>query len=232
MSEHEWKISKPAASCCACQAAFVAEQRTFSALLQNADGLQRQDYCESCFQARRPENVFYFWRTVQPNPDSDDSKPQRPRVDVDYVLDFFKRLEGDSNTQRIAFRYILALMLARKKMLVFESKKKDAAGQDLHLFREKRGGQLHSVLEPSLSEEEISTVSAELGVLLGLTPPPQKATAQQETGAGAQQEPAQAAQGDQTSGPAEAQALEPAAAAPVLQAQAQGESELTRRSTE
>ena len=74
-------------------------------------------------------------------------------------------------SQRRAFRYILALMLARKKMLVFEGKKKDAAGAELHLFRERRGGQIHPVHEPALSPDEVAAVSAELGVLLGLTPP-------------------------------------------------------------
>jgi hypothetical protein len=86
-------------------------------------------------------------------------------------MDFFKRLEGESAPQRVAFRYILALMLSRKKLLPSDGKSKDAQGTELQLFREKRGGQVHRVYAPELNPEEIGTVTEELGVLLGLSKP-------------------------------------------------------------
>jgi hypothetical protein len=74
----------------------------------------------------------------------------------------------------VAFRYILALMLSRKKILVADGRTTLPDGESAQVFAEKRGGAKHTVREPSLSEEEIGTVSAELGVLLGIAPPPQK----------------------------------------------------------
>lgn len=188
MADHEWNFAKAGSACCVCHAAFAPEQRYFSALIQNPEAMARQDYCMGCFEAKRPENIFYFWKAAQPGAEGENLK-QRPRIDVEYVFEFFKRLDaggtGSDNTapQRVAFRYILALMLARKKVLIFEGKKKDAAGNDVHIYREKRGGEMHPVVEPSLSEEEIASVSAELGVLLGLTPPAPKTPAQGESGA-------------------------------------------------
>jgi hypothetical protein len=201
VAEHEWKFAKAQNACSVCQTAFVPEQRYYSALIQTAapapvaadvadaaqpaetkkenesGGMERRDYCTGCFESKRPENIFYFWKTQLPSADGESNKPHRPRIDIDYVLEFFKRLEGDNGPQRAAFRYILALMLARKKVVIFEGKKKDASGGDVHLFREKRGGQIHQVVEPTLSEEEVASVSAELGVLLGLTAPPAKTPA-------------------------------------------------------
>jgi len=175
LAEHEWKIGKPAAVCCRCSANFTQGQSYFSALehVENSEvgvGLQRKDYCADCFQAEHPANVFYFWKTAQPLDDEELLRRRQPVVDLEYVFEFFKRLEGDGNPQRVAFRYILALMLARRKLLIFEERKKDAAGMDVHIYREKRGEQRHSVIEPDLREEEIAGVSAELGVLLGLSP--------------------------------------------------------------
>lgn len=222
MAENEWKINKGGATCSCCRKAFDAEQRYYSALIQGAESLDRTDFCESCFQDKRPDNVFYFWRTVQAGPDSDDAKRQKPRLDVDYIVDFFKRLEGDDNPQRVAFRYILALMLSRKKLLVLEGKKQNAAGQDVHLFREKRGGQSHPVVEPSLSEEEIGTVSEELGVLLGLSPPPARKA---ETVAAAES-------ATDTSGAPEEKVELEVTAAPAESGQAQIDSETSRRPAE
>ncbi len=169
--EQQWAVGKPGANCCLCNAGFAPETRYFSALIQTPEKLERKDYCAECFQARRPENVYYFWKRTQPDPENLPGK-RRPMMDVEYVLEFFKRLEGDDTPQRIAFRFLIALMLARKKTLIFEGRQKGPAGGEFHLYREKRGGQAHTVLEPALSEEEITSATAELGVLLGLSAPP------------------------------------------------------------
>ena len=175
MAENDWKIAKSAANCCICAATFDTGQFYFSALLQEGSELLRKDYCAGCFQRNRPEHVFYFWKAANVSPEDEaNRKPRRPVVDVEYVFEFFKRLDGDSTPQRVAFRYILALMLTRQKLLIQEGTRKEGEAAlhsvGVQVFREKRGGQSHVVIEPSLSEEEIAGVSAELGVLLGLSP--------------------------------------------------------------
>jgi len=177
VAETEWNIAKASPHCCLCNTGFAVEVPYFSALLHDASGLTRKDYCDNCFQTQRPAELYYFWKTQVPAEDPEARKAwkQRPVVDIDYVFDFFKRLEGDAGQQKIAFRYILALMLTRKKILVADSRTTLPDGSSAQIFAEKRGGQKHTVIEPALNEEEISSVSAELGVLLGLTPPPQSA---------------------------------------------------------
>ena len=174
MAEHEWKIAKPAGLCCRCQATFTPGQAYYSVLIQQAVELQRQDYCAGCFQLQRPPEVYYFWKTTQPQPEA----PVRRRlvVDVEYVLEFFKRLEGENASQRIAFRYILAWMLARKKVLAFDGRK-NRGGVEWQVFRERCGGTTHDVLEPTLSADEVQALSAELGTLLGLPAGPAPAGA-------------------------------------------------------
>lgn len=182
MAEHDWKIAKAGAGCALCNAQFSPGVQYFSALLQTAESLERKDYCVNCFPAQRPPEMYYYWKRTQPDPEAPDPRRQ-PVVDTEYVFDFFRRLEesgapsserGSGSAQRVAFRYILALMLTRKKVLIFETKKNDPSGIAIHVYRERRGGQAHEVYEPVLNEEEVLSVSAELGVLLGLTPPPVK----------------------------------------------------------
>jgi hypothetical protein len=179
VAEIEWNIAKAGPHCCLCNSGFAVDAPYFSALLQEPSGLTRKDYCGNCFQTQRPAEVFYFWKTQVPAEDPEARKAwkQRPVVDIDYVFDFFKRLEGEAGPQKVAFRYILALMLTRKKILVSDSRTSLPDGSSAQIFAEKRGGQKHTVVEPSLSEDEISSVSAELGVLLGLKPPPSPAQA-------------------------------------------------------
>jgi hypothetical protein len=174
-----WNIPKASQACCLCQAALSAGEAYYSSLFTQGETFLRRDYCVRCFQSKPPENVFYFWRATLPEAGARErSSRRRPAVDLEYVLEFFTRLgEGaggaerdGASGQRRAFRYVLALMLARKKTLVFEGKKTGADGEEIHLFRERRGGQKHEVREPALSPEAIAAASAELGALLGVTP--------------------------------------------------------------
>lgn len=173
MSENEWKIERPGAHCKMCNAAFEPEQAYYSLLFLNGGGegkgLVRSDICANCFRDKRPENVFYFWKTALPQADAAAKKP-RTVVDPDHVFEFFKRLEGETTGQKVAFRYILALMLSRKKLLQAVEKRKDAEGRAIQIYREKGGGPEHAVIEPELSVEEIAGLSDELGTLLGIAP--------------------------------------------------------------
>ena len=182
--DHEWKIGKSSPTCCQCNEAFAipdagsdssgnegqqSDRSYFSALFTTSDGLIRKDFCAKCFSGNRPADVYYFWKTTISTGDTGARRPAP--VDVEYVLEFFKRLEGDGAQQRIAFRYILALMLTRKKVLIAEGKSRDAQGAEVQVFREKRGGLTHRVLAPELQADEIAAVTGELGVLLGLKAP-------------------------------------------------------------
>ena len=196
--DHEWKIGKPSSACVLCQTALVtviadstpdkgAIPSYFSALIQTPEGLVRTDYCADCFRDKRPADVYYFWKAA---PSTGEAVSRRPApVDIDFVLDFFKRLEGEVAPQRVAFRYILALMLTRKKLLLSDGKTRDAQGTEVQLFREKRGGEQHRVYAPELNPEEIISVTEELGALLGLSKPAAPAPAAQSAD-GAVAEPA------------------------------------------
>src|SRR4051812_46118976 len=95
VADNEWKIAKPACACCQCSGALTVVGVTyFSALLQSPEGLQRRDYCADCFHKNRPADVYYFWKTTHRD-EEDKNKRRQPVVDVDFVLDFFKRLEGE-----------------------------------------------------------------------------------------------------------------------------------------
>ena len=162
----DWKISKSTLVCAQCAAKFQTGQTYCSVIFDRPDGFERKDYCPACFQEKPPEHVFSYWKTCVPD---EDAAP-RAVLDVNSVLDFFGRLEGSADAQKVAFRYVLALMLTRKKVLRLQGGASAKSGADALVFSEGRGGERHAVLQPALDEAEIAAVSAELGQLLGLRP--------------------------------------------------------------
>ncbi len=172
MSEHEWKIAKSAPQCQLCGKAFVRTKSIFRVCSTPNPVLRGRIGVKYASTPTAPADVYYFWKTTHAKPNADGAKKPRPIFDLDHVFDFFKRLENEEGPQKIAFRYILALMLSRKKALFAGEKKKDDQGRIVQNYREKKSGSdqlVHAVIEPDLSEEEIHNLSSELGQLLGLT---------------------------------------------------------------
>lgn len=91
-----------------------------AALVDDGAGaeLERLDYSEEGWnKGPRPEHLFGFWRYIVLHPDA---KPE-PLIDDTALLDLFEQLEGVSERRRVAFRFILALILIRKRILRHKS---------------------------------------------------------------------------------------------------------------
>ena len=76
---------------------------------------ERHDYCLNCGVPITPVPIG-SWRTRRPMPRSSSV----PTFDREAVYRFFERLEGSDEPQRIQFRFLLALLLWRKKVIKLE----------------------------------------------------------------------------------------------------------------
>jgi hypothetical protein len=74
----------------------------------------RRDFAASAWDAgARPDGLLCFWRTIAPAAD----QKRRLLVDDDTLVELFDRLEGDERRQRMAYRWLMCLILLRKKLL-------------------------------------------------------------------------------------------------------------------
>jgi hypothetical protein len=80
------------------------------------DGFDRFDYSLEAWEAgARPERLFSYWKTTVPDPGD-----RRPTfVDDDVLVDLFEQLAGDERRTRVAYRFILALILMRKRRMKY-----------------------------------------------------------------------------------------------------------------
>ena len=136
-------------------------ERFYSVLFDQGGQFLRQDYSSDGWPGN-PEGAFSFWTGTVPPLEG----PRRPRFDDDLLLDCFNRLEGQTESDRVNFRYVLALLLMRRKRFRFEDVRRDAAGEAL-LVRDTRTGDRYAVADPGLTEEAMASVQDEVFRVLG-----------------------------------------------------------------
>lgn len=164
----EWEISKLAPHCAACARAFAEDEELFSALYDERTEFVRRDFCPACWEKVEGEGVFSFWRT---RVIMKKEAPPKRFVNDEALLTFFARLEGEGDPLKVNFRFVLALLLIRKKLFQFKSVRREAAGKgerEWLILRDRREERDVEVLNPDLSDEEVEAVTAECGKLLNV----------------------------------------------------------------
>ncbi len=133
----------------------------FSVLLDEAGRFVRREYSREAWQGP-PAGAFSFWCGKVPAREQD----RRPPVDDDMLLDCFTRLEGQNEPARVNFRYVLALLLMRRRRLKFEDADTESGHEVLRL-RCVQTKAIHEVINPALSDEETQVVQEEVLQVLG-----------------------------------------------------------------
>lgn len=136
-------------------------ERFYAVLIDEGAKFVRKDYSGEAWQGP-PAGCFSFWAGRVP--DRDDK--HRPRFDDDLLMDCFQRLEGQTEPGRVHFRYVVALLLMRRKRLKFEEAKTEA-GQEVLSLRCTRTRAQYQVVNPRLNETEMAAVQEEVFKVLG-----------------------------------------------------------------
>jgi hypothetical protein len=136
-------------------------EKFYTALLEDGDRFLRQDYSSEAWQGP-PEGAFSFWSGRVPA----ETEGRRPPIDDEMLMDCLGRLEGQAEPNRVNFRFVVALLLMRRKRLKFEEAGKQG-GQEVLTLRCTRSGTRHQVVHPRLTEEEMTAVQEEVFKVLG-----------------------------------------------------------------
>jgi len=156
----DWEIDKPLGHCYGTGRKIENGQEYFAALVETAEGLKRRDFCADYWQENKPD-VFCYWKTTLAAPD------QRKHIFVDneMLITFFERLAEETEQEKINFRFVLTLILMRKRRLKYDSSRIKG---DKEVWRLKIAGekQFAEVINPHLNEEQIEQLSSQLSQIL------------------------------------------------------------------
>ncbi len=163
----DYDIQGPARVCAATGRELKPGDRFFAVLREDAGKLLRTDYAADAWSGP-PQGAVAYWAGKVPVAGH---KPRKPVVNDDLLLDCFDRLKGSADPDGLNFRYVAALLLMRRKRFKFEDAARghttDGQGRDVLIVRDARGGAVHHVIDPRLTDDQIAAVQTEVFRVLG-----------------------------------------------------------------
>jgi hypothetical protein len=157
----DYQIQPNSRRCAVTGRDLQAGERFYSALVEEDHRLTRKDYSAEAWQGP-PQGAVSFWTGHVPAA----TDKVKPRFDDDLLEDCFQRLEGQTEPSRVNFRYVVALLLMRRRRLRFETSVMDA-GVEKMILSCLRSGARHEVINPRLSDDEMTQVQDEVFSVLG-----------------------------------------------------------------
>jgi hypothetical protein len=131
----------------------------YSVLVAEGADVVRRDYCQEAWEGP-PDGALGWWKSQVPEP----SARKANWAPNDVLLDYFQRLDGQAGKDDV--RYVLALLMVRRRIVrLEETETDDAGGETLVLFCP-RDEMEHRVPVVMPDEQRAREIQEELSKLL------------------------------------------------------------------
>jgi hypothetical protein len=152
----EWKFTKRQPACRHCQRTFEDTEPHISALAVRGEEVAREDVCLACWKTQLSRGDLFWWRTRH-----EEGKKRGIALNLEALEALFTRLEGQAAGALAELRYVLCLVLMRKRKLKIERVERDADGEALIVSRPRRS-ELYRVAVFDFSPEKIDELRSRL----------------------------------------------------------------------
>ena len=156
-----YEVARPRGQCIVCQKQIDAQESLMAALKETAIGFERLDVCMDCWEAFDKTDLVGFWKTHMPKTE----QKRKLFVDDEVLCQLFERLSDASEPAKLNFRFVLGLILMRKRLIVYETSRMEET-REIWQVRFKGKEEQMDLLNPRLDETQVQEVSHQLGEIL------------------------------------------------------------------
>ena len=158
----QYEVARPRGQCIVCQVQIEPQQPLMAALKETPTGFERLDVCLKDWPDFDKANLIGFWKTTMPLVE----QKKKLFVDDEVLCQLFERLSDTTEPAKLNFRFVLGLILMRKRLIIYESTRHDDDNREIWQVRFKGKDQILDLLNPRLDESQIVDVSNQLGEIL------------------------------------------------------------------
>jgi len=131
----------------------------YSVLLPKGGDVVRSDFCEEAWEGP-PAEAVGWWKSQLPKPNSQ----KMHWAPNDVMLFYFEQLE--QQPEKADVRYVLALLLVRRRIVRLEETETDESGREVMVLFCPRNENQYRVVTANPDKERIVTIQQELAQLL------------------------------------------------------------------
>ena len=156
----EWQVEHVTGVCAVTGRKLEEGEEFYTVLFEDGESFRRADYSLDGWK-EPPEGAFCCFKSRIPVRE----KRKRLLVDDDLLVNFFRRLAEETEPGRVQFRFVLALILMRRRRLRYEGSAVED-GAEVWTMVLPQDQSSHRVVNPRMNDDEINDVSQQLGAIL------------------------------------------------------------------
>ena len=158
----EWDIQSRSDTCTNCGRPFADKEAYQTLLSIEPAGYTRRDLCGRCFAGVSRDGVISYWRGEYKVP----PPPAPEAIQKETAETLLRKLVESTDPSHAATRYILAVMLERKRILKHRDTVRGENGDELLVYEHARTGESFTLPDPHLRLDQLEQVQQEVATLL------------------------------------------------------------------
>lgn len=157
----QWAVPRPAGTCGVSGRAIAPGETFMTGVRETPAGIERLDVAVEHWAAADQSDLLASWQTVMPRPE----EKRKLFVDDEVLCALFERLAEATEPAKVNFRFVLGLILMRKRQVVYDQTRREA-GRDIWVVRMRGRTDTLELVDPKLTAEQTLEVSQQLGQVL------------------------------------------------------------------
>jgi hypothetical protein len=160
--QSEWEIRAPSRQCNRCETPFADKSAYHTLLRFTHEGYTRRDLCPNCWTQEPKDGVVSTWQGVYRVP----APPPPEPIEKKTAESRLRELVNSTDPSHAGVRYILAVMLERKRILRHRDTVQQN-GEDILIYEHAQTGETFPVVDPHLRLDQLDQLQKDVNALLG-----------------------------------------------------------------
>ena len=157
-----YEVARSHGKCAVSGRTIEPKEKFFAVLRETPVGFERIDVSPECWADFDKTNALGYWQTVMPVHEA----KKKVFVDDETLCNLFERLADVVEPAKLNFRFVLGLILMRKRLLNYENTRTTESGAEMWTMRFRGKEETLEMLNPRLDEQQVKDVSTQLGEIL------------------------------------------------------------------
>ncbi len=154
-------VGKAHGNCDCCHRDIAPGEKLVAVLRETPEAMVRQDICPACWPGFNHDGLLAYWQTTMPLA----TAKRKMFVDDEVLCQLFERLGEATEPAKLNFRFVLGLILMRKRKIAYENTRTEGE-REIWTVRFRGRDDKFDLLNPRLTEQQVGDVSAQLGEIL------------------------------------------------------------------